>query len=95
MRDSPEIRDKLADLIGKGADSHMLLQRLDPAFVELREYFRGNLVQSVRNKAEDREIVLEACKIAALEEIYNLFYQQAATGARAQKAATELENESG
>ncbi len=95
MKDTPEIRDRLASLIGSGVEAQGLLKKLDPAFVELREYFRGNLVQAVRNKAEDREIVLQACNIAALEEIYSLFYQKAVTGARAQQAATELESESG
>lgn len=94
MRDTPEIRDKLYSLIGAGADAQALLKGLDPAFVELREHFRGRLVQSVRQHKEDREIIQDACLIAALEEIYDFFYQQAATGARAQKAATELENES-
>ena len=94
MKDSPEVRDRLHTLIGKGAEAQMLLKKLDPAFVQLREHFRGNLVQSVRQNAEDREIIQNACLITALEEIYNLFYQDAATGARAQKAATELENES-
>ena len=95
MKDTPEIRDRLITLIGKGAEANILLQKLDPAFVELREHFRGKLVQSVRQNAQDREIIQNACLITALEEIYDVFYQDAATGARAQKAATQLEAENG
>ena len=93
MKDTPEIRERLLELIGRGADSQVLLQKLDPAFVQLREHFRGKLVQSVRQAAEEREIVQNACLITALEEIYDLFYQKAKTGDMAQKAATKLESE--
>lgn len=93
MKDIEQLRSELIDRIDKGANAKHLLKQLDPLFVELREYFRGELVNSVRSKAEDREIVLNSCKITALEELYNLIYQQAVTGARAQEKATQIEEE--
>ena len=93
MKDTPGTRDRLRGLIAKGAEAESLLKQLDPKFVQIRELYRGSLVQSIRSKAEDREIVLQACRIAALEDLYEQFYSEARTGARAQKAATELESE--
>jgi len=91
VKDTPEVRDRLQAAIGKGAEAHDLLRRLDPLFVALRERYRGNLVHSVRQSAEEREIILGASRIAALEDLYETIYQDAVTGARATKAATELE----
>ncbi len=90
MRD-PELEDKLRGLMIKGADAQALLQKLDPAFVELRERYRSNLVHSVRTKADQQTLLTDACRIAALEDLYQEFFNHAQSGARAQKMATQIE----
>lgn len=90
MKDTPETKDKLRGLINSGAQAESLLKKLDPLFVELRERNRASLVNAV--KLESMEAVYqEACQTAALENLYQLIYSKAVTGARAQKAADELE----
>jgi len=91
MKDTPELRERLSTAIGKGVEAQDLLRRMDPLFVALRERYRAAMVHSVRQKAEEREIVLGAARITALEDLYESIYQDAVTGARATKAATELE----
>lgn len=90
MRD-PELEDKLRGLMIKGADAQALLKQLDPAFVELRERYRSDLVHSVRTKADQQTLMVDACRIAALEDLYQEFFNDAQSGARAQKMATEIE----
>ena len=93
MKDTPEKRDQLRTAIWAGEQAERLLKELDPKFVELKERYRSNLVNCVRTHAEDREIVLAASRVAALEDLYEEFYQTAVTGRRAQAAATKLESE--
>lgn len=93
MKDTPETRDKIRKIIAKGANAEDLLKRLDPKFVELRELYRSNLVHSVRTKAGQDTISMDACRITALEDLYEGLYSEAKSGANAQKAATLLESE--
>ena len=91
MKDTTETRLKLTQRMRQGQEAQSLLKKLDPKFVELRELYRGNLVHSVRTGAEMSAVYQEACRISALEDLYQTLYQEAVTGARAQDMATELE----
>jgi len=86
-----ERRDKLDNAIFKGTQAENLLKRLDPKFVELRELYRGNLVHAVRMKSGEDSILMDAYRIAALEDLYESIYQDAVTGRKAQKEATLIE----
>lgn len=92
MKDTPEVRERLQSAMVKGVEAQDTLKRLDPLFVALREQYRASLVYSVRQKASEKEIAMDACRIAALEDLYESIYQDAVTGSRAHKAATELES---
>ena len=93
MRDKTQVKDRLRGLIATGAEAEGLLKRLDPRFVALRERYRSSLVHSVRTGADEKEIVMGACRVAALEDLYEELYQDAKTGARATEMATQLESE--
>ena len=95
MKDTPETRDRLIGQIAKGADARELLKQLDPKFVDLRERYRAELVGAVRSKADGEQIALIACRVTALEDLYESIYQDAVTGARAQEMANVMEAESG
>ena len=91
MKNTPETKDRLLGLIGSGAEAQSLLKKLDPAFMALQERYRSGLVHAVRTNAGADGVYQEACKIAALDDLYETIRQDAVTGARAQKAADELE----
>lgn len=90
MKDTMEARDKLRGLIVTGADAQSLLKKLDPVFVELRERNRATLVAAVKGETMEK-VYQEACRVSALEDLYQVIYGKAVTGARAQKSADELE----
>ncbi len=88
---NPDKKDKIRAAISHGEHAEATLKRLDWAFVELREDCRSALVHSVRTKAGDAEILAGAYEFAALENVYEKFYQKVVSGRKAQKAATRLE----
>jgi len=92
MKNTPESKDRLLGLISTGAEAQSLLRKLDPRFAELQGRYRGGLVHAVRTNAGVDAVYQEACKLAALDDLYGAIRQDAVTGARAQKAADELEN---
>jgi hypothetical protein len=91
MKDTPESKDRLLGLIGSGAEAQSLLRKLDPGFAELQNRYRSALVHAVRVNAGVDAVYQEACKLAALDDLYGVIRQDAVTGARAQKTANELE----
>ncbi len=86
-----QTKEKLRAQIFEGENAKALLKQLDPRFVQIREQYRSDLVHSVRTKADEKAILMDACKIAALEDLYETIYQDAVTGARAQEKATQIE----
>ena len=91
MKDTIELRDRLAGAIIEGENAEALLKQLDPVFEQMQQVYLQMLTDSVRQKAEDSEIVLNACKITALDDLYASIHGKAVTGRRAQKDATRLE----
>jgi hypothetical protein len=91
MKGTPESKDRLLGLIGSGAEAQALLKKLDPRFTDLQDRYRTGLVHAVRTNAGVDAVYQEACKLAALDDLYGVIRQDAVTGARAQKTADELE----
>jgi len=91
MKDTPEVREELRNRVARGVESLSALKALDGKFVSLREMYRSQLVSTVRNKAGNEEIVLGAVRIAALEDLYEDFYQDVVSGRKAEKMETQLE----
>lgn len=91
MVNREETKEKLRSKIFEGENAKALLKQLDPRFVKIREEYRSDLVHSVRTKADEKDILMDAFKIAALEDLYESIYQDALTGAMAQEKATQIE----
>lgn len=91
MKDTPGTRDRMRGLINAGAEAHSLLKKLDPRFQALQDKYRNALVGAVRDNAGVDAVYQEACKLAALDDLHRTIRVDAATGARAQKTANEME----
>lgn len=78
----------------EGRESLQILQVMDKHFEKLQVEYHSAVVNKVRSGTE-HEVYMEACKLAALDDLVTDLDNKVKTGARAQELATNLEAGSG